>query len=61
MRLFGLYVGILRGIVDSETMDDMAFRDQSALVEKCGGREKVSAKGAIQGSPVPGDKAEYMG
>jgi hypothetical protein len=43
-----------------EALDEMAFRDQSALVEKNGGREKVSAKGAIQGSPVPGDKAEYV-
>ncbi len=55
------YDGILRGIVDPEAMDEMAFRDQSALVEKCGGREKVSAKGAIQQSPVPGEKANYMG
>jgi choline-sulfatase len=55
------YDGILRGMVDPEALDDMAFRDQSALVEKCGGREKVSAKGAIQGSPVPGEKAEYVG
>lgn len=54
------YDGILRGMVDPEAMDEVAFRDQSALVEKCGGREKVSAKGAIQGSPVPGDKAEYV-
>jgi hypothetical protein len=41
-------------------MDALSFKEQSALVEKHGGRDKVSAKGAIQGSPVPGDKAEYV-
>ncbi len=54
------YDSILRAMVDPEKMDDMAFHDQSALVEQCGGREKISAKGAIQGSPVPGEKAEFM-
>ena len=54
------YDGILRGMVDPEAADEMAFRAQSALVEHCGGREKVSAKGAIQNSPVPGEKAEYL-
>jgi choline-sulfatase len=55
------YDGILRAMLDPEETDEKAFRDQSALVEKCGGREKVTAKGAIQASPVPGEKAEYMG
>lgn len=55
------YEGILRAMLDPEAMDEMAYRDQCALVEQCGGREKVSAKGAIQASPVPGEKAEYMG
>jgi choline-sulfatase len=54
------YLGILHGITDPEAMDELAYKDQSALVEKYGGREKVSAKGAIQGSPVPGEKAEYL-
>ena len=54
------YEAILRGMADPEALDEMAFRDQCALVEKCGGREKVTAKGAIQGSPVPGEKAEYV-
>jgi choline-sulfatase len=54
------YDGILRGITDPEAMDELSFKEQSALVEKYGGRDKVSAKGAIQGSPVPGDKAEYV-
>jgi choline-sulfatase len=54
------YDAILRGMADPEALDDMAYRDQCALVEKCGGREKVTAKGAIQGSPVPGEKAEYL-
>ena len=54
------YEGILRGMLDPEEMDEMAYRDQCDLVEKCGGREKVSSKGAIQASPVPGEKAEYM-
>jgi len=55
------YDGILRAMVDPEEMDELAFRDQTALVEKCGGREKVCGKGAIQISPVPGEKAEYLG
>jgi choline-sulfatase len=55
------YDAILRGMVDPEAMDEMAYRDQCALVERCGGREKVTARGAIQGSPVPGEKAEYLG
>jgi choline-sulfatase len=54
------YDAILRGMADPEALDEMAFRDQCALVEKNGGREKVTAKGAIQGSPVPGEKAEYV-
>jgi len=54
------YDGILRSITNPEEMDELAYKEQSALVEKHGGRGKVSAKGAIQGSPVPGDKAEYV-
>ena len=54
------YDGILRSMVDPEGLDEMAFHDQSALVEKNGGRDKVTAKGAIQGSPVPGERAEYV-
>lgn len=55
------YDGILRTIADPDAMDEMAFRAQSEMVEEHGGREKCIAKGAIQGSPVPGDTAEYMG
>ena len=58
--IVGEYDRILRGRVDPEALDELAFRDQSALVEKSGGREKVTAKGAIQGSPVPGERAEYV-
>ena len=54
------YQNILKAMLDPDEMDELAYRDQCALVEKHGGREKVSAKGAIQGSPVPGDKAEYL-
>lgn len=54
------YDGILRAMADPEKLDEQAYRDQTALVEQRGGREKVSAKGAIQGSPVPGEQAEYM-
>ena len=57
---FHHYDGILRGMADPEGLDELAFRDQSAWVEKNGGRDKISAKGAIQGSPVPGEKAEYV-
>ena len=55
------YDGILRSMFDPEEKDEMAYQAQSALVEKCGGRETVSSKGAIQSTPVPGEKAEYMG
>ena len=58
--IVGEYDLILRGMADPEALDELAFRDQSALVEKSGGREKVTAKGAIQGSPVPGERAEYV-
>jgi choline-sulfatase len=54
------YDAILRAMIDPEKLDDMAYRDQTALVERHGGREKVCAKGAIQGSPVPGEQAEFM-
>ena len=54
------YDEILRGMVNPEALDEQAFRDQCALVEQCGGREKITAKGAIQGSPVPGEQAEFM-
>ena len=54
------YDSTLRSMVDPEGLDKMAFLDQSVLVEKNGGREKVTAKGAIQGSPVPGERAEYV-
>lgn len=57
---FHHYDGILRGMADPEGLDELAFRDQSAWVEKNGGRDKISAEGAIQGSPVPGEKAEYV-
>ncbi len=50
----------LRRIVDPEDADNRAYRDQSALIEKHGGREKIIDKGAFQGSPVPGEKPVFV-
>ena len=52
--------GILRDRVDPEAMDEEAYRSQTALVDQHGGRDKVVEKGAFQGTPAPGHKAEYM-
>ena len=54
------YDGILRAMVNPEALDEQAYQDQCAMVEQCGGRDKVTDKGAIQGSPVPGEQAEFM-
>ncbi|MCZ6743092.1 MAG: sulfatase, partial [Alphaproteobacteria bacterium] len=54
------YEGSLRAMVDPEAVDEQAYRDQVALVEKHGGREVVLARGSIQGTPAPGDKAEFV-
>jgi choline-sulfatase len=52
--------GCLRAIVDPDAVDEQAYRDQVALVEKHGGREAVLARGGIQGTPAPGDEAEFV-
>lgn len=54
------YEAILRARVDPETLDEQAYRDQTALVEKHGGRDALNARGAFQGTPAPGDEAEYV-
>lgn len=51
---------ILRGIVDPEEADERAFTDQSALIDKHGGRDKIIDRGAFQGSPVPGEKPVFV-
>ena len=43
-----------------DAADEQAYRDQVALVEKHGGREAVLERGGIQGTPAPGDEAEFV-
>ena len=54
------YEGVLRAMVDPDAVDEQAYRDQAALVKKHGGRDAVLARGSIQGTPAPGDKAEFV-
>jgi len=54
------YERTLRAIVNPEEIDEKAYQEQTQLVEQHGGREKVIAKGAIQGTPAPGEKADFV-
>ncbi|MEE9195183.1 MAG: sulfatase, partial [Alphaproteobacteria bacterium] len=54
------YEGCLRAMVDPDAVDEQAYRDQVALVKMHGGRDAVLARGSIQGTPAPGDKAEFV-
>ncbi len=54
------YEAHLRAIVDPDDACERAYRDQCALLEKFGGREKAIAKGSVQVSPPPGAKAEFV-
>ena len=44
---------LLKEILDPENVDQQAKKDQAALLEKHGGREKVLELGGLHGTPVP--------
>ena len=46
--------------VDPQAVNEAAQKSQAALVNAEGGREAVLAKGSFQGTPAPGEKAEYI-
>ncbi|MGI9385947.1 MAG: sulfatase-like hydrolase/transferase [Methyloligellaceae bacterium] len=46
--------------VDPETLNAAVQSAQAALIAQHGGREAVLKKGSFQGTPAPGEKAEYM-
>jgi choline-sulfatase len=46
----------LRGMVDPEAVDRAAKKDQAALVERHGGREKIVSSGGLHGTPPPDRK-----
>ena len=47
----------LRRLIDPEAVDQRARGDQTAMIEKLGGKEAVLGRGAIRHSPPPGVKA----
>ena len=46
--------------IDPEAVNAEAQASQAALVKAAGGREVVLNKGSFQGTPAPGEKAEYI-
>jgi choline-sulfatase len=46
--------------IDPEGVNAAAQASQAALVERHGGREAVLNMGSFQGTPAPGEKAEYV-
>jgi choline-sulfatase len=50
----------LRRICDPEATDRRAKADQEAKIEVLGGRAVIEARGWLQGTPPPGEKAEPM-
>ena len=46
--------------IDPEAVNAAAQASQAALVKAAGGREAVLNKGSFQGTPAPGEKAEYV-
>ena len=46
--------------VDPLAVNDAAQASQAALVKSAGGRDAVLSKGTFQGTPAPGEKAEYI-
>jgi choline-sulfatase len=49
----------LRARLDPEAVNAAAQAAQAALVQAHGGRDAVLARGSFQGTPAPGEKAEY--
>jgi choline-sulfatase len=52
--------GELTARIDPDAVNAEAQKSQAALVEAAGGREAVLNKGSFQGTPAPGEKAEYV-
>ena len=52
--------GELTARLDPVAVNAAAQASQAALVEAAGGREAVLARGSFQGTPAPGEKAEYL-
>mgnify|MGYP003341848970 CR=1 FL=1 len=46
--------------IDPDQVSAAAQASQAALVERHGGRETVLNMGSFQGTPAPGEKAEYV-
>lgn len=53
-------LGELKARLDPDAVHAEAQAAQAALVEAAGGRDAVLKKGVFQGTPAPGDKAEYV-
>jgi len=53
-------LGELTARLDPDAVNAEAQAAQAALVEAAGGREAVLNKGTFQGTPAPGEKAEYV-
>ena len=49
----------LRNVVDPDTANRNAHADQSAAIEKNGGKQAILGKGTFRYSPPPGVKAAY--
>ena len=49
----------LRKVVDPDAADRNAKSDQTALIEKHGGKDAILGKGTFRYSPPPGVKAAY--
>ncbi|MEQ9198657.1 MAG: sulfatase-like hydrolase/transferase, partial [Rhodospirillales bacterium] len=49
----------LRRVCDPEEVDRRARRDQAAIVEANGGREKVVARGGFGATPPPGEAPQF--
>lgn len=57
--IVGQLTATLRGMVDPEQQDAIAKADQSALIDKHGGREAVIARGGFGATPAPGAQPEF--
>lgn len=52
---------LLRDRLDPEEVDQLARRDQEALIERLGGRDAVLGRGTFINSPIPGEKPRITG
>lgn len=51
----------LRARLDPDAVDRRAKGDQRSLIERHGGRDRILRRGVFQGTPAPGDEAEFLG